>query len=332
MKAALDRIKEMLQAQYTLAYYPQSADRFRKIEVRVRRGGVKVFTRGGVGSSSEGGPVHFEASTCEVSAKDHAYPWELKSVRTVAGDLIYHEDFSDPKTGWPNRREQIPSARPATLRLQMPEAGGEYRPGLRYVAGGYEISRHAPVGLTDSGPILDGVIGAYGPPFDNMSASVSVETDWTRSLRPATGYAPPGPGLSYSELAAGLVFHMNEEGYYALVLAGSRVRNGAGRLVRGIEFKLVRTLFNDGGLRREVDLIPWTPVVPPELVSEAPAANAAEPHKISVEYRSGQITVSVDDQRLGTAHDDRLPNGLAGLAVFGKGDAIFRDLVVQDVH
>ena len=329
LKAALDRIKEMLEAQYTLAYYPQNTDRFRKIEVRVRRGGVKVVTRRGVGSSSEGGPVHFNASTCEVAAKEHPYPWEPKSVRTVSGDLVYHEDFSDPKSGWPNRREQIPSSRPATFR-QMPEAGGEYRPGLRYAGGGYEISRHAPVGLTDSGPILDGVIGAYGPPFDNLSASVSVETDWARSSRPATGNAPPG--LSFSEIAAGLVFHMNEEGYYALVLAGNRVRNAAGRMAQVIEYKLVRTLFKDDGPGHDVDLIPWTPVVSPELVSEASAASATEPHTISVEYRGGQITVSVDGQRLGTAHDNRLANGLAGLAVFGKGDAVFHDLIVQDVH
>jgi hypothetical protein len=108
LKSALGRISDMLQAQYTLAYYAQNADRFRKIEVRVHRDGVKVMERRGVGGSTENGPVRFETSSCEVSPKDHPYPWEPNSVRTISGDLMYHEDFSDPKSGWPNRREQIP--------------------------------------------------------------------------------------------------------------------------------------------------------------------------------------------------------------------------------
>ena len=108
LKSALDRINELLQAQYTLAYYPENVDRFRKIEVRVHRGGVKVITRRSLGSSSEAVPVRFETSTCEVSPKDHPHPWEPNSVRTISGDLMYHEHFSDPKSGWPNRREQMP--------------------------------------------------------------------------------------------------------------------------------------------------------------------------------------------------------------------------------
>ncbi|HLG95097.1 MAG TPA: VWA domain-containing protein [Bryobacteraceae bacterium] len=328
LKAALGRISEMLQAQYTLAYYPQQAGRFRKIDVRVRRGGVKVIARRGVGASSQIGPVHFEASTCEVSAKDHPLRWELKTVRSVSGELIYHEDFSDPESGWPNRREQIPTARPATLR-QLPEGGGEYQPGLRYVPGGYQISRHPPAGLTGSGPVLDGAIGAYGPPFDNVRAAVSVQTEWSRAFHLQPGNAPAGEALPYAETVPGLVFHFSERGYYAVLLAGTRVKNAAGKPVPVIDYELRRTLFNDDGQARETDLIPWTPVSSP--AAEISSGGAAQPHKISVEYQSGQIAVSVDDQRLASVHDDTLPNGLTGLAVFGKGDAIFHDLLVQDL-
>jgi Ca-activated chloride channel family protein len=330
LKAALDRISELLEAQYTLAYYPENVDRFRRIEVRVRRRGVKVITRHGVGSSSAGNPVHFEASTCEVSAPDHPYAWELKSTQTPSGDLLYHEDFSDPNSGWPNRREEVPvgSAR-------FPQHQRGYRPGMRYIPGGYEISRNVPANLTSSGPILDGDVVAYGPPWDNMGASVSVQTDWTRTFRPQRDKSSGGclASHSYSEIAPGLVFHLNPDGYYASVLAGTIVVNSACRPVRKIiQFKLVRTLFSDDGASQDSELIPWTQVSSSVLDPQAPIQHTTEPHKISVEYRGGQIAVMVDDRQAGSIHDDRLPNGLAGLAVFGKGEAIFHDLLVQDLH
>jgi Ca-activated chloride channel homolog len=314
LKTALDRISAMLQAQYTLAYYPLNADRFRKIEVRVHKSGVKVLARRGVGSSSESGPVHFEATTCQVSAQDHPYPWEPRSVRTPSGGLVYHEDFSDPKSGWPNRREQIPAIR-RTIR-QPQEVGGEYRPGLRYVSGGYEISHHPPAELRSTGPIADGVVAAYGTSWDNLRASVSVRSDWARTISPQGGF------LRLAEIASGLVFHLNDEGYYALVLTGGMEKSEAGRSARIIQFKLVRNLFSDDGAGKSVELIPWTPVVP---------STQEGAHEISVEYKAGLITVVVDGGRAGSVHDNRLPSGLVGLAVFGTGDATFRDLVVQDL-
>ncbi len=316
LKTALDRISEMLQAQYTLAYYPQNADRFRKIEVRVHRGGVKVMARRGVGSAAGGGPVHFQASTCEVSPEDHPFPWEPKSVRTVSGGLVYHEDFSDPKSGWPNRREQIPDTR-RTLRQAPEGGGGEYRPGLRYVPGGYEISHHPPARLNNSGPIADGVVAAYGPSWDNERASVSVHSDWARTLR------PQGNVLSVSSIAAGLVFHLNEEGYYALLLSGGTAKGETGRSEKIVQFKLVRKLFGEDAPGEATALIPWT--------AAAPSA-AEDAHKISVEYKDGQIKVMVDDHQAAGIRDNRLPSGLTGLAVFGDGDAVFHDLTVQDLN
>ncbi len=314
LKAALDRISAMLAAQYTLAYYPNNADRFRKIEVRARKSGVKIVARRGVGSSSESDSVRFVATTCRVSAQDHPYPWEPRSGKTPSGGVVYHEDFSDPKSGWPNRREQIPAIR-RSIR-QSPEGGGEYRPGLRYVSGGYEISHHPPAELRSSSPIGDGVVAAFGPSWDNLRASVSVRSDWARAL------SPQGSVLRLSEVASGLVFHLNDEGYYALVLTGGRARGETGRPAKIIQFKLVRKLFSDDGSGKNAELTPWTPVA---------SSTQEGAHKISVEYKGGQIKVMVDDAQAASIHDDRLPTGLVGLAVFGNGDATFHDLVVQDL-
>jgi len=268
--------------------------------------------------------VHFEASTCEVSAKDHPYAWELKTTATPSGGLVYHEDFSDPKSGWPNRSEQIRSEPPQSPRYRQ-IMRQEYQPGLRYIPGGYEISRHAPPNLSSFGLILDGVVAAYGTPWDNLRASVSVQADWTRTFRPPRGKSS-GDGLlskSYSEIAPGLVFHLNNDGYYALVLAGGVAFGLDGPNTRIVQFKLVKTLFGEDGPAQDSVLIPWK-----QISSSA----IAEPHKISVEYKDGQITVMVDDRQAESIHDDGLRFGLTGMAVFGRGDAIFHDLLVQDLR
>ena len=311
LKSALDRINELLQAQYTLAYYPENADRFRKIEVRVHRAGVKVMARRGVGASTENGPVRFETSTCEVSPKDHPYPWEPNSVRTISGDLMYHEDFSDPKSGWPNRREQIP------------KGSGEYRPGLQFIPGGYEISRHPPANLISTGPNAEGAVVAYGPSWDNVRASVSVQSDM------ALTRDPQGKPLLYAPTAAGLVFHLNEAGYYAAMLTGGLVHYPWHmKNTKIVQFKLVRKLFGEDGPGQYTELIPWT-MFGLSIEPEIPLNRNTTTYKIGIEYKNGEITVFVNDSRVASIHDDRLPTGLAGMAVFGTGDAIFHDLLVE---
>jgi len=310
LKAALGRISEMLNAQYTLAYYPENADRFRKIDVRVRRGGVKVLARHGVGSAAgANGPVRFEASSCIVSAEDHPYPWEPKSTRAVSGGLFYREDFANSTSGWPIRREQVPSRPQGSIRDRVPAVlvANEYRPGLRYVPGGYQISRHAPAELAMTGPVADGTVVAYGPSWRDMRASVSVQTDWAKTARPRGGL------FSSAEMAPGLVFHLGEGGYYALLLT------------RGA-FTLIRRMFSDDGAGEEAELIPWTPIL-----SEADAGKTNAVQNVSVEYKAGNIVVALDGQRIASAHDGTLPYGMIGLAVFGRGDAVFRDLLVEDL-
>jgi hypothetical protein len=55
-------------------------------------------------------------------------------------------------------------------------------------------------------------------------------------------------------------------------------------------------------------------------------------HTIAVDYRSGRITVIIDDREVANVRDDRFPSGMTGLAVFGRGDAMFEDLRVESLR
>lgn len=302
LQQALDRILAILEAQYTLAYYPSDVGRFRKIEVRVKRGGVRVLSRRGVGADADSGPVHFQASSCEVSAKDHLYPWELNTTRDPSGLLTWREDFSDPRTGWPNRREKIPTARYTSPRnRELSESSGEWKPGIRYIPGGYELSN-----TIAAGQVADEVVAAQGSFWNDFRASVLIE-----SSADTNG--------TYFTSAPGLVFHMGSEGYYALVLTGAGHEG-----THEIAFKLVRKTFAPGA---ETEILPWTKVA----LSAGPSEVWQKQRKLSVQYRRGQIDISVDDQKVASVHDTNDPSGLIGLALFGHGRAVFHDLFVQEL-
>jgi Ca-activated chloride channel family protein len=390
LKAAIDRISQMLEAQYTLAYYPEKVDRFRRIEVRVRPRGVKTITRHGVGGAAAQEPVIFKASTCEVSATDHPYPWEPKSNVMLSGGLAYHEDFADPKSGWPNRTEPYPTDRPRSAG-NAPAGGGGFKRALRYVSGAYEVSQHPPPGLSTAS-ILDGIVAAHGPAWHNFRASVSVRSDWMQTFRTERTSSPKWDLLSYFHIAPALVFHVSYDGYDALLLAGGQMKretNGEQHLVeyfrarrkyetkqlaefdtrrlkwfeeqrrrfagehfealyrqwleqdmpdanpgvgRILQFKLVRKLFGRDEQGEHRELIPWTVITPPAIQDKNAMKVLVETHQIGVEYTDGRITVIVDDRQVGTVRDDRFPSGMIGLAVFGRGDAVFDDLSVETLR
>lgn len=224
LQQALDRISAILEAQYTLAYYPSDASRFRTIDVKVKRGGVHVLSRHGIGADADSGPVHFEASSCGVSATDHPYPWELRTSHDPSGAMTWRDDFSDPRTGWPNRREQIPTARYTSARSREVQGGPtEWKPGVRYVPGGYELSNSAVAGAS-----ADRVVAAQGQFWGDFRASVVIE-------------AIPGS-------LPGLVFHLGTNGYYALLL---------NRADNGVSFLLTRKSFSSAA---ETILVPWTKI------------------------------------------------------------------------
>ena len=130
---------------------------------------------------------------------------------------------------------------------------------------------------------------------------------------------------------AGLVFHLNEAGYYAAVLTGAGKDRGLAKGTKIVQFKLVRKLFGEDGPGQYAELIPWT-LVALSIDPEIPLNRNTTACKISVEYTHGEITVLVNESRVARVHDDRLPSGLTGMALFGRGDAVFHDLMVEDLR
>jgi Ca-activated chloride channel family protein len=329
LQKALQGISAILQAQYTLAYYPPDPGRFRRIEVKVRRRGVRVLSRSGAGGGEVSRLVHFAASSCEVSSREHPYPWEARMVQNPSGVRIYREDFSDPATGWPNRPEtgergQSQSA-PRNSRMRslvdtppapMPSI---YRPGLRYVTGGYEISRKLAQNTTTTGPIAAGTVVTYGPSWDDFRASATVETDWSEAQE------------HLGAMQAGLVFGLSGSGYCALLLSGTGTQLAHHPEVA---YEVVKKTLANGSVST---LIPWTkvPALNPSAQAAADIAQTSRtwPHKLSVERRGGEITVLVDDQRIAPFlfQERELEHGLIGFGLFGHGRAVFRDLFVESL-
>jgi Ca-activated chloride channel family protein len=300
LQQAIAHILGILQSQYILAYYPRDIARYRRIQVKVNRAEVVVTARRSAGSEGMNRePVHFAAGSCQVSPSDHPYPWEPHVTEGPSQARIYQDDFSDPRSGWPNH------------------------PGSRYVPGGYELRLAEDSGSTYSAPqnsqggytgdavpmpeqstgaghsgLKDTILAAYGPWWRNFRASLSVE---------GTGAA-----------ARGLVFRLGGEGYCALLLSGA---GKAGDL----SFKLVtKTFWNHS----EAPIIPWTKVTGPALAASTPARTY---NRITVECQGDRITILLNGVQVTAIDHPIFPGGYVGMAQFGYGRTLFRDLRVESL-
>jgi hypothetical protein len=281
LERALERILGILHAQYTLAYHTSRPRSPRRIQVKVNRPGAVVASRRAVGSRPEdGGMAHFSTTSCEVSAKDHPYPWEPHVTRTPDGVTEYFDDFSDPRSGWPVRQR------------------------LRYVAGAYEISLPPPelpersmvstwgggLGSASVKRIVTrapGEIAAYGPSFTDFQASVEIES--------------PGDGLG----DGGLIFRLNERGYYLLLI---QKRKGPADTTPGedsIEYKLVKRFWIEPF--DEEPIVAWTPVRISPLKSKARSGPKERFVTASVECKRNQIRVRIDGTEATSLTDDAFP-------------------------
>jgi hypothetical protein len=302
LEKVLARILGILRAQYTLAYHTERPSAFRRIQVKVNRSGRIVSARRAVGSEAgASGVAHFSTTSCEVSASEHPYPWEPHITKTPGGLTTYHDDFSDPRSGWP------------------------IHPGLRYAAGAYEISISPPAksmmssgrGMTSAsvesmGTRAPGEIAAYGPWLTDFRASVKIE--------------PPVEGGD-----GGLIFRLNEKGYYLLLLQRGK---GASDTVgfdpghHAIAYKLVKKFW--GGTAEE-PIVPWTPF------RLSPSEATVKPGPVSlgitaaVECTGNRITVRIEGIQAISLTDDALTDGQVGMAFFGRGRAIFHDLQVEEL-
>lgn len=275
-------------------YYPNGkAGAFHLIEVKVARSGTRVRTRHGFGQMEPDvaiGPSG-KSAACEREVL-RPYPYESK-VTSANGCTVYHDDLQSEASGWPVKDR------------------------YHYAAGGYEIvnrkhgvpehtnlytfTGHVPVADVGSTDPAEGVLAANGPWFGDMNASVSVELT-------STG------GAGDLAAAGGLVFHLNDRGYYAVIIG----KSAAGS--RKIVFKLIKKFHFETTAR---DLLPWT---------EFPLSDlTAEPRKtISVQCKGVVITILLEGHPVAKFEDHDFQEGLTGMILYGTGRAVFRDLLVEE--
>lgn len=268
LRRAVQAVASELQTQYTLGYYPKSSRKpYRRIQVKVRQRGLKAFTRHGF--STAGAGAYFTMNTCAISPQEHPYPYESKLTRE--GDrLVYHEDFADPRSGWP------------------------FNDSSWYGSNEYHIVRSGPVDL-----LGEGLVRAYGPWWIDVRASVSVKPPAVTAVEGWT-----------TSPAAGLVFRLNDQGYYALLISAAP----------GLHAKLIAKRFNAS---RAIDLMPWT------RVDEMRPIGATQWDRLQIECRGEVIVLYVNGREIGKVRDDSFPDGYVGMTVFGPGHAVFRDLVAE---
>jgi Ca-activated chloride channel family protein len=298
LEQAASEISNILSTQYTLSYYPEGSTKaLRHIKIKLKRGGVEFRARQSVSMQDPAAEeVQFDGDTCTVSAKAHAYPYETRVTKN--GDTLdYREDFSDPRTGWPNRA------------------------GSRYISNGYELSYKLPKHkddqvLVETGPIGIGTLAAYGPWWGEFRASVYVDAGWAKMRYPSQ-VRPLKSKEILNDTSAGLAFRVTAGGYYAFLLSTNSQQYEADQL----SFKLVKKAFRGTS---EEPIIPWTRVPAKQVPQEI--ANGI---KLTVECLGDQITLFVGDQQVGSMRDTAYRSGYIGFVSIGTGRVVFRNLHVQ---
>lgn len=200
------------------------------------------------------------------------HPYPYESKLVRHGDrIVYREDFSDPRSGWP------------------------FNDSCGYGSSEYHITRK---GAIDS--LGEGSVCAFGPWWNDIRASVSVKSP---TAVKAAGWTTAS--------AAGLVFRLNDNGYYALLVGA----------MPELYAKLIAKQFNQP---HEVDLTPWTPV------DQSRRSELREWNRLRVECHGDVLTLFINDLRVAIVKDARFGDGYVGLTLFGPGHAVFRDLIAED--
>ena len=218
--------------------------------------------------------------------QQRSLPYELKTERR-SEQVIYREDFSDAASGWPQN------------------------PGFFLKGGRYHLQQLRPKVLNE------GQVAANGPWWSDFEASVVVEfgasTEDFQLRLPGetqirqTSSLPP---------AAGLVFRLNERGYYALLISRPI---GFSKVL----YKLVKKLLPSAAAQ---DLLFWDQ----ELLSK-PQLGRPSQHKLGVVCRGSLIQLNVDGLRVRELRDESFSDGLVGVTLLGEGQAMFDDLLAQSM-
>lgn len=306
LQKALKAVSDMLNAEYTIAYYPPPTSRkLRKIDVKVDRHGMLVLaSRTVVSNQDSTEQVTYMPGTCVVSPSAYPYPYEPR----ISGDSdrqIYRDDFSDPHSGWPIHPESNYVAggyQVSTAEKREQGAGGTMSPMVTAATGG--LSSQA-VGVTK---YRREVIAAYGPPWLDVRVSAMMRAEYEPRLRPDIH----GQFSESVHAAAGLVFHITWRGYYAVLVSPATENQ------RMLAFELVARTFVGDSYTESV-ILPWT-----TLAHDSPLRA-----QLAVESIGDQIAVFVDGQRVGTARDDTFEVGYAGFIVSAPAHAIFSNFIIE---
>jgi len=321
LQDALKAVSSMLESEYTVAYYPpqSSAGKLRKIEVKVNRGGVRVLAgRFLVANPLSADSVHFVRGECLVSPKFHPYSYESHLTKGPGG-TVYRDDFSDAGSGWPEH------------------------PDSHYVPGGYELSTaeqtsgegtpllaSGAVSLGETTSVLgtyrDKVVASWGPSWWNFRVSATMKAAFKRPL-------PPNGREEFShpvQPAAGLVFRMNEKGYYALLVSSTslfkknQLVSPSGEYKKKLAFEVVAMTFQANPATGGESFV-QSLVVPWIVVDRASATEA----QLAVQDVGDQITIFVNGQQVGSVRDGRFTEGCVGFTVLAPTQATFSNLVVE---
>jgi Ca-activated chloride channel homolog len=305
LQKALKAVSTMLNAEYTLAYYPPPTPRkLRKIEVKVDQRGMRALaSRSMVSSQGPAEVIEYLPGACAVSPMAYPYAYESR-IDGKPDQQTYRDNFSDPHSGWPVHSDS------------------------HYVSSGYELStaeRAEPTAVApaamigeDMGPTSSQsarvtqyrphVIAAYGPPWPDFRVSATMRADYNPRLHSDTHDQFAGTVRA----EAGLVFRITWEGYYALLVSPA-VENK-----RMLTFELVARTFAGDSYSESV-IVPWT-TVPHDSPFQA---------QLAVQDVGDQITVFIDGQQVGIARDDTFNAGYAGFIVSAPAHAIFSDFVLE---
>jgi hypothetical protein len=294
LQEAVAAVGRQLRAQYTLAYYPKpKAGAFRRIEIKVAQSGTRVRARRGfrnIDYRPSAGALESSAG-CELE-KLRPYPYESK-VEIKNGCTVYHEDFLNEASGWPAKERYHYSS--GTYQIVGTKSEASEHAGPFSLARGY----YGPVGDLGSADPVAGLVVANGPWFGDLDASVSLE------LKSAGGAGDLA-------VAAGLVFHLNDRGYYAVIVSASGSRK--------VSFKLIKKYHFETSAR---DLSAWMDAPVSDLI-------AGSQKKIAVRCRGPAIQILVQGQAVARFEDRDFQEGLVGMVLYGTGRAIFQDLLVEE--
>lgn len=296
LATAVRMIAQDLRTQYTLGYYTSSSDHgkeYHRIEVKVRLKGVRVRARHGILSPGEKEtkmPVSAAAAaaTGAETIQQRSLPYEIKTERR-GEQVIFREDFSDPASGWPQKPGFFTKA--GQYHLERPSAVRSSR-----------LPRGDSPITTEVKVLNEGHVAANGPWWTDFEASVLVEFQSGR--RDFHSMTP----------AAGLVFRLNERGYYALLISHSF---GHAK----VHYKLVK---KDLGSTVTRDLLFWDE-------EWRPGPGGIFRHKLGVICRGNLLQLFVENLKVQELRDESFSDGHVGVVLFGEGHAIFDDLLAQSI-